>query len=146
MRTIRKSVNRVVAEKIPDYIGIATNWLKGIYPDVNFDNVDYIFSNSYNRSRYFRNASKLNDKYLAPTVCISTRPELYLYDKKSLGMTSTMQFVGTEVQVLCALIHELTHHVQYEQNVRKGNELDTTRNELNFLKENYPSVYQSFTR
>jgi len=129
MRTIRKSVNRVVAEKIPNYIEVATNWLKEIYPDVNFDNVDYIFSNSYNRSRYFRNASKLNDKYLAPTVCISTRPELYLYDKKSLGMTSTKQFVGTEVQVLCALVHELTHKAHYQEKGPNGDDLDPTRNE-----------------
>lgn len=137
--TIRKSVRKDLTLAIPHLVEKALTWMKSKYPDVNFDNVEYIFSSSYNRSRYFRNQS--GGKYQMPTACISTRAELWLYDKKSLGIKKTHLFVGCQVQMICALIHELTHHVQYEQGIRIGNELDTTRNELEYLKENHLEYY-----
>jgi hypothetical protein len=38
----------------------------------------------------------------------------------------------------------LTHHVQYQTGIRMGNETDTTRNELLYLAEHEPEVYQEF--
>uniref|UniRef100_UPI002B1D8F0A hypothetical protein n=1 Tax=Pseudomonas oryzihabitans TaxID=47885 RepID=UPI002B1D8F0A len=93
--------------------------------------------------RYFRNNGNL--KYPTPSVCICTRAELILYDKKSLGIKQTRLFVVSDTQIMCALIHELTHHVQYEKNERKGNELDTTRNELEYLKEYCHKYYNAIT-
>ena len=143
--TIRQSVQKEVSEKIPQLLTTALQWMKSKYPSVNFDNAEYIFSAGYNRSRYFRN-EVANGSYLAPNVCICTRATLYLYNKKSLGIKKNMCRVGYDAQIVSALIHELTHHVQYETNVRKGNELDTTANELEYLKEFYPQHYNKIVK
>ena len=143
MITIRKSVNRDLSNKIPGLLSEALSWMKSRYNDINFSNLEFIFSAGYSRSRYFRNET--NPKYTIPTVCISTGWELWLYEKKSLGIKKTHLYVGSEVQMVCALIHELTHHVQYEKKERIGNELDTTKNELEYLKEYYPEYYLELT-
>jgi hypothetical protein len=138
--TIRKSVRKDLTISIPHLVEKILTWMKTKYPEVNFDKVEYIFSSSYNRSR-----NNSGGKYQNPTACISTRSELILYDKKSLGIKKTNIFVGCQIQMICALIHELTHHVQYEQGIRIGNELDTTRNELLYLKENHLQYYNKIT-
>ena len=143
--TIRQSVPKDVSEKIPKLLHTALQWMKSKYPSVNFDKVEYIFSAGYNRSRYFRN-EVANGSYLAPNVCICTRATLYLYDKKSLGIKNNMCRVGYDAQIVSALIHELTHHVQYETNTRKGNELDTTANELEYLKQFYIEQYKKIVK
>lgn len=140
MNIIRKSVPKDIANKIPQLKQVALSYMREKYPTVNFDNVGYIFSASYNRSRYFRNDSNIT--YSLPNVCISTRAKLYLYEKKSLGIKQTNLFVGSDVQIVCALIHELTHHAQYETEERVGNELDTTRNELDYLKRFHSNYYK----
>jgi hypothetical protein len=137
--TIRNSVRKEIANIIPTLINNTLEWIKNKYPNVDFSKVEYIFSSNYNRSRYFRNELK-DAKYMAPNVCISTRATLYLYDKKSLKMKKTSLYTGSNVQIMCALIHELTHHVQHEQKRSRG-ELETTENELLYLKENYPLLY-----
>lgn len=138
--TIRKSVRPKIKEQIPSVLDEALEWMKERYPDVDFDRVGYIFSSSYNRSRYFPN--QLGGKYAEPNVCISTDKTLRLYKKPSLGMKETTTFVGNRTQMVCAMIHELTHHVQYERKHREGNELDTTKNELEYLKEFHPEHYK----
>ena len=144
MITIRKSVKQDLANQLPLLISESLKWMSAKYPNVNFSNVDYIFSASYNRSRYFRN-EVLNGSYLTPNVCICTRETLYLYKKPSLGLKKFMLKIGSVPQIMCALIHELTHHVQYETNIRKGNELDTTNNELQYLKEFHEEYYKQLT-
>jgi len=136
---IRKAVNDKIRVAIPELRDRAIKIMEGKYPDVNFKNTSYIFSSGYSRSRYFRNEG--NPTYPIPNVCISTRAKLLLYDKKSLKMQRTELFVGSEIQIMCALIHELTHHVQHEKDERKGNELDTTRNELEYLSEKHIKHY-----
>jgi hypothetical protein len=143
--TIRKSVTDIIKADVPKLINDALVWMKSKYPTVNFGNVEYIFSGGYNRSRYFRNELK-NAKYLAPNVCICTRATLYLYDKKSLGIKKRKLFVGSTVQIMSSLVHELTHHVQYETGIRKGNELDTTANELEYLKEYHLAIYNEIVK
>ncbi|NBX97258.1 hypothetical protein EBQ81_00125 [bacterium] len=137
--TCRKSVRQELVARIPELLDEAMTWMKAKYPSVDFGKVEFIFSGSYNRSRYFRN--ELNPqrglgKYIAPNACISTRAWLILYDMKSLCLKKTKLFVGSEIQMVCALIHELTHHAQYELGLPTG-ELETTRNELDYLKENH---------
>jgi hypothetical protein len=146
MITIRKSVKKEVTQNIPMFLDNALTWMKNKYPDINFSYIDYIFSGASCRSRYFRNNESLNAKYLFPCVCICTREQLYLYSKPSLGMKKTSIWTGAQIQIECALIHELTHHVQYELNTRKGNETDTTANELTYLKEFYPEDYKEITQ
>lgn len=137
--TIRKSVREDLANKLPNLIEKAIVWLRTKHPNVSFDNIEYIFSSNYNRSRYFRNEIK-EGKYLLPNVCISTRATLYLYNKKSLKLKKTAVYVGSDIQIMCALIHELTHHVQHEQK-RTRSELETTKNEVLYLKENHLEIY-----
>ena len=139
---IRKSVKTEIKNEIPFLLNKVLNYMKTKYEDVNFDNAEYIFSAGYNRSRYFRNDKGKNTKYSNPNVCICTRAKLMLYDKRSLKKKNRIVFVGSNIQIESALVHELTHHVQYERNERCGNELDTTKNELEYLKENYPKYYK----
>ncbi len=143
--TIRQSVRPDLAAKLPMLLDRALVWMAAKYPTIDFHKSECIFSAGYSRSRYFRNEVS-NGKYLAPNVCISTRATLGLYNKPSLGIKRQWVFVGSDVQIVCALIHELTHHVQYEMNERKGNELDTTANELEYLKEYHPNFYAKFLK
>lgn len=135
---LRKSINEKLGAKIPKLLENAISIMKSKYPNVSFDNIDYEFSGTSSRSRYYRNRKKNH------LVSICTRAKLYLYDKKSLKIEQTKLFVGSEVQIMCAIIHELTHHMQYETKIPKG-ELETTRNELEYLKENYIKYYNIIT-
>lgn len=93
------------------------------------------------RSRYFPNRVGA----LPPTVTISCRSGLYLYKRKSLGEYAHYMNVGIEVQVGCALVHEFTHHIQRLEG-RPFSEVETTRNELQFLAEHYPKWYKLITK
>jgi len=140
---IRNSVPRGLVENIPALVEKAIGWLQNKYPSVDFTTTEFIFSGAYKRSRYFRNEVECG-KYLAPNTCISTRERLYLYDKKTLNIAKKATRglkVGNEIQMMCALVHELTHHAQYELNTSKG-ELETTKNELAYLQEFHPETYK----
>jgi len=140
---IRNSVPRGLVENIPALVEKAIEWVQNKYPSVDFTTTEFIFSGAYKRSRYFRNEVECG-KYLAPNTCISTRERLYLYDKKTLNISKKATRglkVGNEIQMMCALVHELTHHAQYELNTPKG-ELETTRNELAYLEEFHPETYK----
>jgi hypothetical protein len=139
MKTIiRKSVRNEITKAIPELLDSSLCWMKSKYANVNFENIEYIFSNSFNRSRYFRNAN--NVKYQTPTICIHTTKVIGLYDMKTLKIKKRFIIGDTKTQIMCALIHELTHHMQYELGLAKG-ELETTRNELDYLKQYHPSYY-----
>lgn len=140
--TIRQSVRNEIREQIPALLETALGWMRGKYPLVNFDNTEYIFSAGFSRSRYFRN-EVTNGKYLSPVVCISVRAKTCLYIKKRLGVNPKKNYVftGSPIQTVCAIIHELTHHTQYEMKIRQGNETDTTANELEYLKQYHPKYY-----
>jgi len=139
MKTIiRQSVRNEISKTIPELINDSICWMKLKYANVNFENVDFIFSSSFKRSMYYRNAN--NVKYVTPTICITTRARLVLYNMKTLKIKKRLLFVGARPQIMCSLIHELTHHMQYELGLQKG-ELLTTSNELEYLKEYYPTYY-----
>jgi hypothetical protein len=135
---IRQSVRNEISKAIPELITNSICWMKLKYANVNFENVDFIFSSSPSGSKYYRNAN--NIKYVTPTICITTRARLWLYNMKTLKIKKRLLFVGSIPQIMCSLIHELTHHVQYELELPKG-ELLTTSNELEYLKEYYPTYY-----
>ena len=142
--TIRKSVLPSAKENIPLIIERALAFLSAKFPTVNFDNVDLIFSGSGRRGRYFRNEKECA-KYNRPTAFIPTqRKDELLYWKPSLLMVrDTVTNVGAFDVATACLIHELTHHMQYEKNIRRG-ELETTKNELEYYKQYRPDVYQLF--
>lgn len=142
---IRKAVSKTIAPQLSSFTEKAVAWLQPKYPDVTFDNVRFIFGTGV-RARYFRNEVP-NGSHIEPTVFISTnRDFVMLYWKPSLGMVrKEVTNVGHEDSIMTQLVHELTHHVQYERGVRKGNETDTTENELLWLKEFRPDVFELFT-
>ena len=150
--TIRKNVKSHMRALIPEMIEKTRDWLfleyckEEEYFNLNLWKIDFIFSTTLKRSRYFRNDPNegvFNAKYTKPVVQIDMRNMLYLYDMKSLKIKETTRFVGWRIQTECALIHEMTHHLQYELGRRKGSELETTKNELEYLKKYYPEHYDA---
>lgn len=140
--TIRKAVPQKVKDSVMDSLEKVLVWMQGKYPSVDFTTTDFIFSNTYSRSRYFRNAE--NAKYTKPVTCVSTRSALILYNLKSLRLKKAMLSVDNIIQIESSLVHELTHHAQYETGSRVGSEVETTQNELEYLRTFYPEIYQEF--
>lgn len=142
--TIRNSVGLTEKEFIPEIMERAFAFVKEKYPNVNFDKVDFIFSGSFSRGRYYRNA-QADCKYKAPTVQIPTkRDDELLYWKPSTGMVREEVTGVGRFDVTCScIIHELTHHAQYEEDRSRG-ELETTQNELDYFKKYRPDVYELF--
>jgi len=119
----------------------AREFLIGKYGAI-FGNVHLVFQPNSCRSRYFRNKNKPHKVFgHEPVATISCRSQLYLYTKNSLGKYKDGVNVGPTVQICCAIIHELTHHYQYHVNISRG-ELETTANELEFLRIKYPDWYK----
>jgi hypothetical protein len=139
MKTIiRKSVCNEITKAIPELLDSSLCWMKSKYANVNFENVDFIFSNSFNTSKYYRNVN--NVKYVNPTIALCTTNIIGLYDMKTLKIKKRFIVADKKAQIKRALIHELTHHVQFELKLPIG-ELLTTTNELEYLKEYYPIYY-----
>lgn len=133
-----RNIVKFQQKQIPEFIIMAQEFLQTIYDKPDFNNVGYIFSGNLRTSHYFRNED--NDKYKMPMVCISNRNRLILYEKKSLKLKNYRINPGAIIQMQSALVHELTHHIQYNEE-RSAGELETTRNEVKFLKENHPFWY-----
>ena len=142
--TIRKSVSKYDKENLSEILNRALCFVKNKYPNVDFSGVDVIFSGSFSRARYYRNDHK-DSTYQRPCIQIPTnRDDVILYWKPSLGMVRDRVNEVGRWDVTCAcIIHELTHHAQYEENKNKG-EVETTNNELEYLKEFRPDVYELF--
>lgn len=140
MITIRET-KKIHTDKIERSLSKALSFMREKYPDVNF-HVDYIFGGG-SRSRYFRNdnSGNFNGKYKTPTVFISCRTRWITYKKASLKVYADFS-VGVELQILLALIHELTHHAQYELGRLKGSEVETTKNELEYCEKYEPKTYK----
>lgn len=136
--TIRSSVKSFVKDEISNCMERSLKFMQDKYPHINFD-IDFIFSGASCRSRYFRNEEK-HDKYKMPCAHICTRDLLMLYDMKSLNIIRGKVVIDEHIQIESALVHELTHHVQYESGLPTG-ELLTTSNELEYLKQNYYNIW-----
>jgi hypothetical protein len=122
-------------------IPLASDFMTSKYGAI-FDNVHILFQPNAKRSRYFRNDKREHKDFgHEPVATITCRSELLLYEKKSLGNYKKAVTVGPTVQIACALVHELTHHYQYHMNIPRG-ELETTANELEFLKAKFPDWYK----
>lgn len=145
MKTIRKSVSRNMQEQIPQLFERALSFMRAKYPDIDFENVDFIFTGAGRRGRYYRN-EVLNAKHMKPTVFAPThRIHELMYFKPSLGMVrQEVKEVGCEDVFVSCIIHELTHHVQYERGDNRRGELETTANELEYYKQFRPDVYELF--
>lgn len=142
--TIRNSVSLNDRQYLPEIMDRVLSFVKEKYPTVDFGKVDFIFSGSFSRGRYYRNEHE-NAKYKNPTVQIPTQRENELmYFKPSLGMyRNQVDNVGRFDVTASCIVHELTHHAQYELGKNHG-ELETTLNELEYYKKFSPDVYALF--
>jgi hypothetical protein len=116
-------------------------WVNRKYPDVSFTGVDIVFGKG-SKCRYFRN---INDpKNRKPYVFIACNHfEICLYNMKTLKLKKTLAYSGYDAHAETGIVHELTHHVQYEKKLPTG-ELLTTSNELEYLETYYPEIYAKF--
>ena len=134
---IRTSVPKYASKHIDSLLKQALDFMKSKYPNTNFDNMRIIFTRGNKRSRYSRNNHK---KDLLPTVRIEMRDLLWVYDIKSLNIKQCKVKTGLKIQTLSTLVHELTHHYQGENGLKYG-EVLTTKNELEFIEQNFPDIY-----
>jgi hypothetical protein len=114
-------------------------FIKNRYPHICFDDVPVRFSNTRHGSNFWLPESAENGM---GEINIETHGKLILYKKVTAGLTTPHGglLVGCELQVITSVIHELTHFVQGVEK-RLYSEVETTANEIQYLKENEPFWY-----
>lgn len=130
---INPSMPKMKIKIINNAIPKATEFIKAKYPHICFCTVPIIFSASRHGSNFWHEPIRVN---------ISTHGELHLYEKVTVGKTTPKGglLIGTEIQIICSLIHELTHFVQLTEK-RVASEVETTKNEIEYLQKNEPFWY-----
>lgn len=91
------------------------------------DKVNIKFTNSLN-SKYYKNEFVIK-------LSINNYSFIYLYDRKKIGNYNKYIRTTSYHSYASMLIHELTHYIQHIQN-RKFSEIETTRNEIEYLENN----------
>lgn len=125
--TYNKSIPQWAKPKIDTALTSALLWLKKKYPHIDFHAVQLNFSVTRNGSLYYSENGK---------VAIALRHKLHLYSKQTVGLTTPKEGlnVGYVIGTTCAIIHELTHYVQGIEG-RRFSEVETTQNEIDYIKE-----------
>lgn len=138
----RKSVPQSMHGQFLEWLDQAIAWMQTRHPETDFGSVGhYVFNRGGYRSRYYRRGRQA---MRGPVVMVAWNECLSLYPMRSLGITTQKRIaVSPRVRVMSALIHELTHHHQYERGLPRG-ELLTTANELAWLGEEAPHVRAKF--
>jgi TATA-box binding protein (TBP) (component of TFIID and TFIIIB) len=65
--------------------------------------------------------------------------------KKRIGLWAPLIYCTLGESITLQAIHELTHHIQHDQN-RKYSEVETTLNEIEYAKEYYPGLYRKLEK
>ena len=73
------------------------------------------------------------------------RRKWYSYNRKTVGAMANGIPISQKTAYTLSLIHELTHHVQYLQE-RQFSEVETTRNEIEFVSINHPDIFNKLTK
>ena len=133
--SFRPSVTREMKELLPQMAADAVLWMTQHCPDVDFSSITWEATGGHIKSRYFHETKSV-------LVCHSGFVGFYRRAcrdikglKEKIG-TYHPSFVTTSI-----IVHELTHHVQYERNFHKGNETDTALNELCWMREHRPGLF-----
>lgn len=136
--TYNKSIPQWAKPKIDTALNSALQWLRQKYPDIDFDKAQLNISMTRNRSLYYNKNGN---------IAIALRHTLYLYNKQTVGLTTPKEglAVGYVIGTTCAIIHELTHYVQGKEG-RKFSEVETTQNEIDYLKETDPFWYNRLVK
>lgn len=150
MRIIQPpKVPHYLEEPIKEALYLAKGFLYRKYGHQVFEDLVVVFSPACRRGMYFANIKQHHRLFgHTPVARISCKDKLYLYPKASLGKYKQGVPVGFTVEIACCIVHELTHHIQFKRDgvttkgrVR-GGELETTANELEFLKKYFPDWYR----
>jgi hypothetical protein len=136
-------------EAVPRAIELGTRFVFEKYGPKTFNDCVLMIRPNSRRGLYFNNQNHTHRLFgNTPVASISCRSKLYLYEKKSLGRYRQGINVGPLIECACCIVHELTHHAQFKRNginqtgTTKGGELETTGNELEFLKKYFPDWYE----
>lgn len=128
-------------EKFPSMVAECVAWMNGHYPEVDFGVIKWLLVGGSVKSRYYRKTMEIK---------ICHRGDVCFYARACREIPRLREIVGvyhTEVGTETSIVHELTHHVQYVRDFHKGNETDTTLNELCWLQERQPAIYaRCFTK
>lgn len=119
----------IVNNAIPKAIAFITEK----YPHISLAEVRLNFSTTRNGSRYYHADGSIN---------IRCSDKMFLYRKATCGLTTPPQglLIGCEINTACAIIHEITHYIQGIEK-RKFSEVETTQNEIDYLKQHEPFWY-----
>lgn len=138
---IAKTTPTYVAKVLDDAIEMAYGFLCARY-GWKFNNVVMVIQPTARRSRYFSNDRTPHKVYgKTPVATIACHSKLYLYEKKTLGQYRQGLNIGYLPNIACSMVHELTHHVQFMEGRPMG-ELETTHNEIDFLKSRFPEWHK----
>lgn len=134
---INKGMPKKILAQVEKAIPKASAFIKAKYPHINIDEAKINFSHTRNSSNYvhaYEGATEF--------INIATHGEIRMYEKVTCGLTTPHEGlnVGIELQIITALIHELTHYIQGVEK-RVYSEVETTRNEIEYLKQNEPFWY-----
>ena len=136
--TYNKAIPQWCRPKIDIALTSALQWLQLKYPHIDFEAAQINISMTRNRSLYYNKNGN---------VAIAVRHKLHLYNKQTVGLTTPKEglAVGYVIGTTCEIIHELTHYVQGVEG-RKFSEVETTLNEIDYLKEADPYWYSRLVK
>ena len=148
--------DKPIAKIFPKCVDEARSWMAAIYPDVDFYNIYLIVLRHFGPQRLGASYSARH-KDIIVTDCDLAFFSFYKMARKAIKGLSHVavapnwrdgdSYVGLNAEgqrkkLMTMLVHELTHHVQYERGFHEGNEVDTALNELYWLQENDHKAFQ----
>jgi hypothetical protein len=118
--------------KLKPFLEEAIEFMKELYPTVDFDGINIFFS--YIRTNSVFTYKKTSSTYNKITIGITYL--FHLYERQGAELKTPMGglCVGYDIAIPSQIIHELTHYVQFLEK-RRFSEVETTRNEIAFLKK-----------
>lgn len=127
--TFRTGIPKFIKPKLNLFLDEAISFLIKKYPHIPFDQANIVFTYNTTGGRFTFDKTD-------HTVRVGITSKLHLYKKKMINLTTPYVGlnVGYDIATTSLIIHELTHFVQHIEQ-RKYSELETTINEIEFLKE-----------
>ena len=122
---------------VHDAIGIAIRFIKNKYNINPFElDCSIVVSNSCRGSSYYRSNKLIK--------LAGRRRSWHTYKRKRVGLCANGIYVGIKERYILSLIQELTHHIQNIQK-RKASEVETTKNEIEYVKQFHPYLAKQLT-
>ena len=133
--SFRPSVTREMRELLPQMALDAALWMRGHYPDVDFTNITWEAAGGSQRSLYCHRTKSV-------LVCHSGFVGFYARACREIkGLKEVVGEYHPPFVTPAAIVHELTPHVQYERGFHRGNETDTSLNELCWMREHRQGLF-----